>query len=225
MKSYILASNKPWHVEYFILNRDRLPGDWAIATCSKDLSSMIAKTNPKYVFFPHWSDIVTDEILDQVECVCFHMTDLPFGRGGSPLQNLISRGLKSTKITSFKMTHEIDAGPIYMKCDLSLAGTAFEIFKASAPICFHMMQQIVLNEPIPTEQGHEPVVFKRRKKTDSKIHKLEKLEELFDHIRMLDAPGYPKAYIIYDNFYIKFYDARFDKVGVLSARVDIKNVK
>ncbi len=25
------------------------------------------------------------------ECVCFHMTDVPYGRGGSPLQNLIIR--------------------------------------------------------------------------------------------------------------------------------------
>ncbi len=46
-------------------------------------------------------------------CVVFHMTDLPFGRGGSPLQNLISRGIYKTKISAIKVVKEIDAGPIY----------------------------------------------------------------------------------------------------------------
>ena len=31
------------------------------------------------------------EIHENYKCIIFHMTDLPFGRGGSPLQNLISR--------------------------------------------------------------------------------------------------------------------------------------
>ena len=43
------------------------------------------------------------------------MTDLPYGRGGSPLQNLILKGKKTTKITAFKMIDKIDAGPIYLK--------------------------------------------------------------------------------------------------------------
>ena len=43
------------------------------------------------------------------------MTDLPFGRGGSPLQNLIVRGYKSTKLTAIKVQSGIDTGDIYLK--------------------------------------------------------------------------------------------------------------
>ena len=43
------------------------------------------------------------EIIRNYECICFHETDLPFGRGGSPIQNLIVRGFKTTKISAIKM--------------------------------------------------------------------------------------------------------------------------
>ncbi len=61
----------------------------------KDLEvSKLLEFSPRYIFFPHWSWIIPKEIYEKFECVIFHMTDLPFGRGGSPLQNLIVRGHK-----------------------------------------------------------------------------------------------------------------------------------
>ena len=43
------------------------------------------------------------------------MTDLPYGRGGSPLQNLILDNKQKTMISAFKMTERMDEGPIYIK--------------------------------------------------------------------------------------------------------------
>ncbi|MDZ7775688.1 MAG: hypothetical protein U5L09_08890 [Bacteroidales bacterium] len=63
---------------------------------------LLKKITPEYVFFPHWSYIIPESIFNNYECIVFHMTDLPFGRGGSPLQNLISRGYKETKISALK---------------------------------------------------------------------------------------------------------------------------
>ena len=57
---------------------------------------------PDYVFFPHWSYKIPTEIFNAYECVIFHMTDVPFGRGGSPLQNLVVRGIYETKISALK---------------------------------------------------------------------------------------------------------------------------
>ena len=76
---------------------------------------------------PHWSYIIPKDIFNLFNCVVFHMTDLPFGRGGSPLQNLIIRGYEKTKISALKVTNGIDSGPIYLKKPLSLDGTAYEI--------------------------------------------------------------------------------------------------
>ena len=43
------------------------------------------------------------------------MTDLPYGRGGSPLQNLIINGHKETMMSALRCVQELDAGPIYLK--------------------------------------------------------------------------------------------------------------
>ena len=48
------------------------------------------------------------------------MTDLPFGRGGSPLQNLIIRGIYDTKISAIKANKEIEAGDIYCQHNLNI---------------------------------------------------------------------------------------------------------
>jgi len=55
------------------------------------------------------------------------MTYMPYGRGGSPLQNLIVRGYRHTKLTALRMVEEFDAGPVYLKEDLCLEGNAEEI--------------------------------------------------------------------------------------------------
>ena len=70
----------------------------------------LSEINPEYVFFPHWSWRIPESIYGNYSCVIFHMTDLPYGRGGSPLQNLIVRGHKSTQVSALKCIAELDAG-------------------------------------------------------------------------------------------------------------------
>ena len=43
------------------------------------------------------------------------MTDLPYGRGGSPLQNLIANKIYDTKISAIRAEGGIDTGRIYLK--------------------------------------------------------------------------------------------------------------
>ena len=86
---------------------------------------------PDWIFFPHWSWIIRQHIYDNYRCVIFHMTDVPYGRGGSPLQNLIVRGHKETMLSAIKCVAELDAGPVYCKVPLSLEGTAETKFATS----------------------------------------------------------------------------------------------
>lgn len=155
----------------------------------------LKEIGPKYVFFPHWSWIIPSEIFENFECIIFHMTDLPFGRGGSPLQNLIANGMKETKLSAIKCIKDIDAGPIYLKNPLSLNGTAEEILKRAALEMIPMIEYIVSNSPVPIDQVGLPTSFKRRKPEESNIEELTSLEKVHDYIRMLDADGYPNAFI------------------------------
>ncbi|MBL8995013.1 MAG: methionyl-tRNA formyltransferase, partial [Spirochaetia bacterium] len=90
--------------------------------------------DPSYIFFPHWSFIIPSSIYEKFECIVFHMTDLPYGRGGSPLQNLILRGHKKTMLSALRVIGELDSGPVYLKRELMLEGAAHEIFSRAAVI-------------------------------------------------------------------------------------------
>jgi methionyl-tRNA formyltransferase len=176
----------------------------------------------RYVFFPFWSHKVPKEITDNYECVCFHMADLPYGRGGSPLQNLILRGHTETVITALRMTDEMDAGPVYMKRPMHLKGSAQEIYNRAAILIKDMMQDIARTEPIPVPQVGEVVTFKRREPWESEIpgHLLHgRPHQLYDFIRMLDADGYPKAFIRKGNAHIQFIDAECDDHSVTALAI------
>ena len=111
------------------------------------------------------------------------MTDLPFGRGGSPLQNLIVLGKEETKISALKVVKELDAGPIYLKNKLSLNGTAEEIFIKANSIIESMIIEIINKELKPYEQKGVVVHFKRRKPKDSNITNLKNIKDIYNYIR------------------------------------------
>jgi methionyl-tRNA formyltransferase len=220
-RHYILATTKPWNVTAFDRIRSDLPGSWAIVTTKQDLADMVALLKPRYVFFPHWSHIVPKAILETTECVCFHMADVPYGRGGSPLQNLIVRGHNDTVLSALHMTSELDAGPVYDKRPLGLEGTAAEIFNRSAGIAMQMIRTIVETEPVPVPQSGRPTFFVRRTPDQSVLPETGDLENLYDHIRMLDAPGYPVAYLEHGPFQIDFFAAQQHGNDGVEARVRI----
>ena len=176
--------------------------------------------DPEYIFFPHWSWKVDKAITDEFRCVCFHMTDLPYGRGGSPLQNLIANGYETTKITALAMTDEIDAGPVYIKKELSLEGNADSIFRRASNIVFDMVAEIIKQDIEPVPQQGDPVYFKRRTPEQSKLLEHGDLKSVYDHVRMLDAEGYPPAFIDYGEYRIEFTEAVMVN-GELSASVRI----
>ena len=200
--NYIVATIRPWNINVFDEVISKYAGKWHLVTKPIDLTvELVERLKPKYIFFPHWSDIVSEEILSIVECVCFHETDLPYGRGGSPIQNLIARGHKDTIISALKMVNGLDAGPVYLKRPLSLEGLAEEIFIRTSKIVAEMISEIISKEPVPKEQKGDVTVFSRRKPEQSEAHRdLKSLEEIFDHIRMLDAAEYPRAFIRYGRF-------------------------
>ncbi len=166
----------------------------------------LRKINPRYIFFPHWSWLVPNSILTEFNCICFHMTDLPYGRGGSPLQNLIILGHNKTKLSALKMSPELDAGPIYLKESLSLEGSATDIFKRATETTFDMINTIIKSTPSPTPQQGKVVKFTRRKPAESELNSSMSLEEVFDTIRMLDAESYPKAFIELGNIRFELSD-------------------
>lgn len=178
--------------------------------------------NPKYIFFPHWSWIIPKYIYENFNCVVFHMTDLPYGRGGSPLQNLIVRGIEETKISAIKVDEGLDAGEIYLKENLNLNGNADEILIRASNIIFYKMIPRFLEKELKSEiQSGDVVNFKRRKNEDGQIKEYFELEKIYDYIRMLDGEGYPNAYIKFGKYILSFSRASL-KSGEIIADVVIR---
>ena len=213
---YILATNKPWHDALFDHLKKRQEEKWFRVFTPGELFKLVEEVSPRYIFFPHWSHMIPEAIFAKYSCVIFHMTDLPYGRGGSPLQNLIINGHKETQISAIKAQKELDAGPVYLKLPLSLSGSAQEIFERSSDIILKMIKLIVKNDPIPEEQQGTPVIFKRRTPEMSDISRLTGLTEVYDYIRMLDAEGYPHAFMESENFKFEFTNAQTNNEEVIA---------
>jgi len=223
--TYIILSEKNWNNDLIkVLNTNLKNCNWIHIDNKGDFDfNKLVEIKPDKIFIPHWSYIISEEIFIKYECIVFHMTDLPFGRGGSPLQNLIVNGYNKTKISALKVEKGLDAGPIYLKKDLSILGTAEEIFIRANIIIESMITEIVENDLKAIEQTGVITKFKRRKPKDSNILNLKKINEVHNYIRMLDADGYPKAFIENEYFRFEFSRASLKANGEINA--DVKIIK
>jgi methionyl-tRNA formyltransferase len=209
--TYVVAGRHPWNREAFEARVADLPGTWVFVAEKDELTEeRLAELDPRYVFFLHWSWIVPDTITRRWECVCFHMTDVPFGRGGSPLQNLILRGLTETRLTALRMSDELDAGPVYAKVPLSLEGRAEEIYRAATEASLDLAAELAATEPVPVPQEGEVVAFERRRPEQSELPADADSRALYDFIRMLDADGYPRAFVRRGDLRLELSHARLE---------------
>lgn len=215
--NYVVASSRVWRPSLPENLSNRIGLKFISISRKEDLTPQTLETmSPRYIFFPHWSYIIPSDVFEKYECIIFHMTDVPFGRGGSPLQNLISRGIYETKISALRCVKELDAGPVYLKRPLSLYGSAEEIYLRASEIIEDMICQIIKEQPVPVEQTGEATCFSRRKPEQSSIAELTTLKQVFEHIRMLDADGYPRAFLETEHFRFEFERASFKKGQVIA---------
>ncbi|MDD4286968.1 MAG: hypothetical protein PHO20_04740 [Candidatus Peribacteraceae bacterium] len=206
--SYVVCGCKSWNRKVFDEQIKSLPGTWRFIGKKEELKKeLLEKLKPRFIFFLHWSWKVPPEIFTAFECINFHMADVPYGRGGSPLQNLILRGHKTTKLSALRMTDALDAGPVYLKKEMSLAGTAQEILARSSELAARMIGHIIRELPEPKEQEGNPMTFERRTPEQSRIPAGLSQEALYDFIRMLDGEGYPPAFLEYEGLRYEFRKA------------------
>jgi len=202
----VICSSKSWfnlspligekHVVKYVQNKDELS------------HKALVEFKPDYVFFTHWNWVVKDDIHENFNCVVFHTAPLPYGRGGSPIQNLILEGFDKAPVCAIKMTRELDSGPIYASSYISLAGSLKDIFSRINVAANELINEILENNPSAVPQRGEPHFFKRLTIEDNKIPVGLELKEIYDRIRMVDHDEYPNAFITYDNIKIEFSGAK-----------------
>lgn len=221
METYLAVGEHDWCWHIYTSNLRKIPGDWHYFYGDpKHLKAEIERLQPRYVFFLHWSHYVPTDVTDNYECVCIHPSHLPYGRGGTPVQNLIQYGWTTTKVSAFRMTDEIDAGPIYLQEDLDLSGRAEEIYNRIMWQAAYMIRRIIKERIEPVPQEGIPRGFIRRVPEESELPDCHTINELYDFMRMLDAEDYPHAFLLRRGFRYEFSNINFD-VSKITATVKI----
>ena len=196
-KNIIIACSKNWFLKNEKSKKFLKKKNIFLITKKNNLNiKVIKKINPKIIFFPHWSYRVNKNIFKKYKCICFHTAPLPFGRGGSPIQNLIKKNFKKSPICAVKMTEDLDAGPIYIKKVISLSGPLNKIFERISLKIFEMIKILMTKEINPKKQSGKILIFKRIKERNSEINNELNLKKIYDKIRMLDADSYPNAFVV-----------------------------
>ena len=192
---FLFCAYREWSIKLYE-KLSKKHNNFVLLNSPKKLTfSFVKKLNPEFIFFPDWSWIIPEKITSNYKCVCFHESNLPKFRGGSPLQNQIIRGITKTKTTAFFMSKGIDEGDIILQRDLSLNGSINEIFLRMIENDFKIIEKIILGNYKLTKQKGRRSVFKRRKPDESELDSLpHSLEYFYNFIRMLDDP-YPNAFI------------------------------
>jgi len=180
-----------------------------------------------FIFLFRWPHIVGSDLVNSTRAkwVVFHTSELPRGRGGSPLQNQILEGKFLSRVNALELSDVVDSGRIYASHDISLQGTADDVWLAIAQAAAKLAQRVVQGAE-PYEQLGEVTRYKRRRNnhlpsedTPAEIHETHRF------IQMLDGEGYPGAHIDYGRLRItfsrsSFRDGRILCDAVISLRED-----
>ena len=157
------------------------------------------------------SRIIQEEYLQKnIYNIVVHASDLPQGKGFSPLQWQILEGKDEIVLTLFEVVKEVDAGPYYFKDKITFTGTELyeELRLILAEKIIEMCLYFIENKDTlkPTVQKGEESFYKRRTEKDDEIDPNITINEQFNHFRIADNENYPLFFWSRgEKYFIKIY--------------------
>ena len=149
--------------------------------------------------FYGWSWMVPADIVDKHTCICLHPSPLPKYRGGSPIQNQVLAGEKTSAVTLFRMTQGLDNGPVYKQAYFDLAGDLNdilqEIINNGCWLTYQLVKDYDGGRLVFFEQNHgEATYCKRRKPAESEVFLSDSVEMIKRKVACMQPP-YPQTFI------------------------------
>ena len=145
-----------------------------------------------------------------------HESDLPKGRGWSPVAWQVSEGKNEIPIVLFEANQYVDSGPIYLRDKIILKGDELlsEIRDGQWEMTEHLVRRFIENHPYNarSEQVGEVTYYRKRERRDDNIDPEKSLAEIFDKLRIVDNDNYP-AWFEYrgKRYLLKIYKDPHDK--------------
>jgi methionyl-tRNA formyltransferase len=169
-------------------------------------------------FFLSCGQIVPPEILKKHHHnLVVHESNLPEGKGWSPLTWQILEGKNEIPICLFEAQETVDSGEIYLKDTLKFKGTELvdELRSVQAMTTIEMCLKFVRGYPEIVLKAQKPKgnfsYYKKRKPQDSQIDVDKTIGEQFNLLRVVDNERYPAFFEIDgERFVFKIENCHFD---------------
>lgn len=129
--------------------------------------------------------------------IVVHASNLPQGKGMSPLTWQILEGKNEVPISLFEAVEEFDAGQIYLKDSIRFEGNELldEIRNALGNKIVEMCERFVREYPAIIAQARPQSgpesFYRRRKPEDSRLDPNKTIAEQFNLLRVVDNERYP----------------------------------
>lgn len=134
--------------------------------------------------------------------IVVHESNLPEGKGWSPLTWQIIEGKNECTISLFEAAEDVDAGRIYLKDCINLKGNELveDIRKLQAEKTFEMCIEFLLNYKKSIEnsyeQNGEESFYPRRTPRDSELDINRSIKDQFNLLRTVDNEKYPAFFYL-----------------------------
>lgn len=140
--------------------------------------------------------IVKKDFLDNNKHnIVVHASDLPKGKGFTPLKWQILENKNIIPLTLFEAVEACDAGPFYVKDTISFEGheMLLEMQETMALKIIEMCLSFVLNysEMVPHVQEGDSTYYHRFRKEDDCLDINKTIAEHFNHFRIADSERFP----------------------------------
>lgn len=198
LKITILTNKTSWMNKYDLILKqkfEKLGHDVQIIHSKKDI------TQGDIAFFLSCFEIISEEFLKlNHNNIVVHASDLPQGKGWSPISWQILEGKNDITITLFEATNSVDAGDYYIKDILHLDGYELinqwqeKLGTKIIEMCLKYVKQYKTIEGI--KQSGVETFYPRRTPSDSELDIDKTIREQFNVLRIVDNEKYPAFFRI-----------------------------
>ncbi len=194
------------------------PNSWILNYAKELLESIKSKFNYNAKLLHKHEEVVEGDVLCLLACekifknlplnkhnLVVHESDLPKGKGWSPLTWQVLEGKKRIPITLFEATEKVDAGKIYNQDFIKLDGYELlpEIKHKQGVITNNLILKFLENYPNQgKEQKGEETFYDKRGPKDSQLSIDKSLKEQFNLLRVCDNERYPAFFYLNDKKYV-----------------------
>lgn len=162
-----------------------------------------------FVFYLGCGQIVSSAILRKNRHnLVVHESDLPKGKGWSPLTWQILEGKNNIPVCLFEAAESVDSGKIYLRETIEFNGTELvdELRKVQAEVSIRMCLRFVREYPVIAEKGvaqeSDSTFYKKRTKEESRLDPDKTIREQFNLLRVVDNEIYPAFFELGGEKYI-----------------------